>query len=195
MNIRFNRLPRITATSICVLASCFSTVTYAGENSASTDAASTAEAAPVVLEGVVVPPPPGPYASRMGLQGPDMRRAAWPGRYPASPPSAFRSGRHHPWAAQADVAPAAADNAQASAEAGQTKQTAPYGYYPGRAGGYPQQPPPGYGYRPAPPGYGYRPAPPGYTSSWQPPQYYRPAPVTSEAQATGDSNSQADSNP
>ena len=201
MNILFNRLSRITATSVCVLATCFSTFVLAEESSVSAGVASSTEAEPVMLEGVVVPPPPGPYASRLGLQGPDMRRAAWPGRYHASPRSAFPSaapGPHHPWSAtMADTAPATtADGQQASSQTGQTTQPVPYGYYPGRAGGYPQQPPPGYGYRVAPRGYGYRPPPPpAYASSWPQPPYYRQAPTPAVAPETGDSNSQADGNP
>lgn len=163
----------------------------------------------LVLQRVVVPPPPGPYASRMGMPNHTKRfermmnsinRGMPPPPFPSRPAPADGIQQNNTTAApvyppQTDSsAPSWGQENQGTYRSDEpdsatvTTPAAPAYGYPrwGYAPGYRPGPPRGYGYPPVPPpAYGYHPAPPpGYGSHWNVPQPQAGA-AASEAPQTG----------
>ena len=194
-------LIRQVSKRLLVLVSLTSTATMAEQNQQQ-----TAGVDEVIMQHVVVPPPSGPYASRLGMPG-HARRAghrmmgffnqgmpASSGRPPAeaAPQEAIPATPVYPPQTGAGAPSRGSTNAGTYRpdEPGRTATPPVPGYgYPGRgyAPGYRQGPPRGYGYPPAPPpAYGYYPAPPGYATPWHAPQSQSgtstPAPATGQAE-------------
>ncbi len=165
---------------------------------------SAAASEQITLQRVVIPPPPGPYTSRLGIPSHADRfnrmRQSFnrqvPLPFPAQPmaPSGYQQGGANAapvYPPQTDASAPSWENENRGAyrpdaynQAGGVTRAAPAYRYPGR--GYPPGPPRGYGYPPAPAGYGYYPVPPpGYRSPWNAPQTQ--GGTTTAAPATGKS--------
>ena len=129
------------------------------------DVVSDSGSAPVVIQRVVVPPPSGPYASRLGMPVHEKRfshRMMGPANRALSVIQPLAEKMTAPKMSIPDYGTYRPEVSRRSTEP--TTQTAPRGYAPA----YYPGPPRGYGYPPArPPGYGYRPAPPpSYAVPW-----------------------------
>ncbi len=153
-----NKLVMLVGKQITFVAglSLISTLVIAG--APQLDVVSDPGSASVVIQRVVVPPPSGPYASRLGMPVHEKRfshRMMGPANRALSIIQPLAEKMTAPTMSIPDYGTYRPEVSRRPTEL--TTQTVPRGYAPA----YYPGPPRGYGYPPTrPPGYGYRPAPP-----------------------------------